>query len=88
MFNAHVELEIFSGVKVNPVGPPVIFTLNGWLNSPYNANTDQKDFDGDGQGDVCDPNPVPKDTFSLKASDETCKSSDNGSIQLTIITYI
>ena len=58
--------------------------LNVSDNCPYNANTDQKDFDGDGQGDVCDPNPVPKDTFSLKASDETCKSSDNGSIQLTI----
>ena len=58
--------------------------LNASDNCPYNANTDQKDFDGDGQGDVCDPNPVPKDTFSLKASDETCKSSDNGSIQLTI----
>jgi len=53
-------------------------------NCPNVANADQKDFDGDGQGDVCDPNPLPKDTFSVKSSDETCKSSNNGSISLTI----
>jgi len=53
-------------------------------NCPTNANADQADRDGDGEGDACDPNPLPKDTFSLKASDETCKSSNNGSISLTI----
>ena len=53
-------------------------------NCPKNANADQSDRDGDGEGDVCDPNPLPKDTFSVRASDETCKSSDNGSIKLTI----
>ena len=53
-------------------------------NCPKNANADQSDRDGDGEGDVCDPNPLPKDTFSVRASDETCKSSNNGSIKLTI----
>ena len=48
------------------------------------VNTDQKDFDGDGLGDVCDPNPIPVDTFTLKVSDETCRSSDNGSVKLTV----
>ena len=58
--------------------------LNAIDNCPNVANADQKDTDGDGEGDVCDPNPLPKDTFSVKSSDETCKSSNNGSISLTI----
>ena len=53
-------------------------------NCPNTANADQKDFDGDGFGDVCDPSPIPLDTFSLKVFDETCRSSDNGSIKITI----
>ena len=53
-------------------------------NCPNTANADQKDFDEDGFGDVCDPNPIPVDTFSLKVSDETCRSSDNGSVKVTI----
>jgi hypothetical protein len=53
-------------------------------NCPTIKNADQADRDGDNQGDVCDPNPLPKDSFSVKASDETCKESDNGSIKLTI----
>jgi len=53
-------------------------------NCPNTANTNQKDFDKDKVGDACDPNPVPTDTFTLKVSDETCISSDNGSIKITI----
>ena len=47
-------------------------------------NPDQKDYDGDNIGDVCDPNPVPNDTFTLFYTDEVCRSSNNGIIDLTI----
>jgi len=53
-------------------------------NCPNTANPNQEDFDGDNIGDVCDPNPIPTDTFTLKVSDETCISSDNGSIKITV----
>ncbi|MDA9258012.1 T9SS type A sorting domain-containing protein [Flavobacteriaceae bacterium] len=47
-------------------------------------NPDQKDYDGDDIGDVCDPNPIPNDTFTLFYTDEVCRSSNNGLIDLTI----
>jgi len=47
-------------------------------------NPDQKDYDGDNIGDVCDPNPIPNDTFTLFYTDEVCRSSNNGIIDLTI----
>jgi hypothetical protein len=53
-------------------------------NCPTISNVDQKDFDGDGEGDVCDPNPIAEDTFSFKVSNETCKESNDGSLSLTI----
>ena len=58
--------------------------INTEDNCPNTANADQKDFDNDGFGDVCDPNPIPSDTFSLEHTDETCRSSDNGSIKITV----
>ena len=53
-------------------------------NCPNTANADQEDFDGDDIGDACDSMPIPTDTFSLKVMDETCKTSDNGSFNLTV----
>ena len=53
-------------------------------NCPTVSNADQKDFDGDGEGDVCDPNPIAEDTFSLKVLNETCKESNDGGLALTI----
>ena len=82
-----------SGQTIDPVGISLEVLSNDFDNDgiknvddncPNTANADQKDFDGDGFGDVCDPSPIPLDTFSLKVFDETCRSSDNGSIKITI----
>ncbi|MEO2142896.1 MAG: T9SS type A sorting domain-containing protein, partial [Flavobacteriaceae bacterium] len=81
------------GQTIDPVGISLEVLSNDFDNDgikndvdncPNTANTDQKDFDGDGFGDVCDPNPLPSDTFTLEHTDETCRSSDNGTIKITI----
>lgn len=82
-----------AGQTIDPVGISLEVLSNDFDNDgikndvdncPNTANTDQKDFDGDGFGDVCDPNPLPSDTFTLEHTDETCRSSDNGTIKITI----
>ena len=82
-----------AGQTIDPVGISLEVLSNDFDNDgikndvdncPNTANADQKDFDGDGFGDVCDPNPLPSDTFTLEHTDETCRSSDNGTIKITI----
>ena len=58
--------------------------LNDIDNCPKTSNANQADTDEDGIGDVCDPNPLPYDTFNIEISNETCRSSNDGKITLNI----
>ena len=53
-------------------------------NCPNTANPNQEDFDEDDIGDVCDPNPIPSDTLTIEYTDETCRSSDDGTLKVAI----
>jgi hypothetical protein len=58
--------------------------INEEDNCPNTPNFDQKDFDKDGYGDVCDPYPIPTDSLQVEHTNETCRSSNDGSIKVTI----
>ena len=53
-------------------------------NCPGTYNPDQSDLDGDLVGDVCDPNPIPQNTFTLQSIDESCSNSNDGQLSISI----
>ena len=46
--------------------------------------TKDEDSDEDGIGDACDQTPFGQSTFSLQSSDETCRSSNDGKLSLSV----
>ena len=79
LLTANITLDILSDDFDNDG----IFNEND--NCPDTANPDQSDLDDDGIGDVCDPNPIPQNTFTLQTTDESCKSSDDGRLSISIL---
>jgi hypothetical protein len=53
-------------------------------NCPETYNPNQEDSDGDDIGDVCDQTPFGQDTFKILSIDETCRSSNDGILKLSI----
>ena len=56
--------------------------LNDLDNCPDVSNASQSDLDNDSTGDACDSNPLVTNNYSLSVSSETCRSSNNGKIEV------
>ena len=59
--------------------------LNDVDNCPETPNPLQSDIDNDQIGDVCDPNPIPQNTFTLQSTDESCSISNDGQLSISIL---
>ena len=88
LINATAAGQTIESVGINLEVVSNDYDNDGVKNSDDNCentyNPNQDDYDGDNVGDVCDPNPIPNDTFTLFYTNEVCRSANDGLIDLKI----
>lgn len=89
-YNIEIVAEGASISKTIPISLTVISIdddQDGILNTEDNCittyNPGQEDLDEDSIGDACDSNPLITNNYKLNIISETCRDSNNGSIEVT-----